>query len=47
VAHAIKTGDVASIAAGLDAAWAIKPGDAWRGCTEPSAADVDMRATGG
>jgi cyclic pyranopterin phosphate synthase len=47
VAHAIKSGDVASIAAGLDEAWAIKPGDAWRGCTEPSAADVDMRATGG
>jgi cyclic pyranopterin phosphate synthase len=47
VAHAIKSGDVEAIAEGLDAAWSIKPGDAWRGCTEPSAADVDMRATGG
>ena len=47
VAHAIKTGDVAAIAESLDAAWSIKPGDAWRGCTEASAASVDMRATGG
>jgi len=47
VAHAIKHGDVEAIAEGLDAAWSIKPGDAWRGCTEASAASVDMRATGG
>lgn len=47
VSHAIKHGDVDAIAEGLDAAWAIKPGDDWGGCTESTAASVDMRATGG
>jgi cyclic pyranopterin phosphate synthase len=48
VAAAIRDGDVAAIARGLDDAWALKPdGDAWRGCTEATAATVDMRATGG
>jgi ATP-dependent RNA helicase RhlE len=29
-------------------AWALKPdGRAWKGCTEPSAKDVSMRAIGG
>ncbi len=47
VSHAIKTGDTDAIAEGLDAAWSIKPGDGWGGCTESTAASVDMRATGG
>lgn len=47
ISVAIRTGDLAAIGDGLAAAWAQKPDDAWGGCTEPSAAAVDMRATGG
>jgi GTP 3',8-cyclase len=47
VSRAIRDGDVTAIADGLDEAWAQKPDGAWRGCTEASAAAVDMRATGG
>jgi len=47
VAHAIRTGDVEAVAAGLTTAWSKKPGEEWRGCTESTAASVDMRATGG
>ena len=47
ISAAIRTGDLAAIGDGLAAAWAQKPDDAWGGCTEPSAAGVDMRATGG
>ena len=47
VAAAIREGDVEAIGRGLDDAWALKPDGAWRGCTEASAASVDMRATGG
>ncbi len=35
------------LGAALDEAWAMKPDSAWRGCTEPTAADVSMRGTGG
>lgn len=48
VSQAIHEGDVAAIARGLDEAWAMKPdASTWRGCTESSAANVNMRATGG
>lgn len=47
VSAAIRTGDVEAIARGLDDAWSLKPDAGWRGCTEASAASVDMRATGG
>ena len=48
VRAAIAEGDLDAIGRGLDAAWAIKPdGVTWKGCTEESAADVNMRATGG
>lgn len=48
VSAAIRAGDPESIGRGLDEAWSLKPdGNAWRGCTESTAASVDMRATGG
>jgi cyclic pyranopterin phosphate synthase len=48
VREAISRGDVDAIGRGLDDAWAIKPdGVTWKGCTEESAASVNMRATGG
>lgn len=47
VSAAVRAGDVDAIARGLDEAWTLKPDAAWRGCTEASAAAVDMRATGG
>jgi GTP 3',8-cyclase len=48
VREAIARGDVDAIGRGLDDAWAIKPdGVTWKGCTEESAAAVNMRATGG
>jgi GTP 3',8-cyclase len=47
ISAAIREGDLAGIGAGLTEAWAVKPGDGWGGCTEASAASVDMRATGG
>jgi GTP 3',8-cyclase len=46
-AHAVD-GDVDAIAAAVGEAWALKPdGQTWKGCTEPTAADVSMRAIGG
>ena len=48
VAAAIHAGDLEAIGDGLDRAWAQKPdGTSWKGCTEASAAGVNMRATGG
>lgn len=35
------------IAERLREAWAMKPDDTWKGCTEETARDVSMRATGG
>ncbi len=37
----------AQVAERLVEAWAMKPDAAWKGCTEATAADVSMRATGG
>lgn len=48
VSQAIREGDVEAIARGLDEAWSRKPdGVVWKGCTEETAAAVNMRATGG
>lgn len=48
VSREIREGDVEAIARGLDDAWAMKPdGKSWKGCTETTAAAVNMRATGG
>jgi len=48
VSAEIKEGDVEAIARALDEAWAMKPdGKSWKGCTETTAASVNMRATGG
>ncbi len=48
VSSAIRDGDLEGIATGLDEAWKMKPdGVVWKGCTEETAAAVDMRATGG
>ncbi|MFI5303062.1 MAG: GTP 3',8-cyclase MoaA, partial [Polyangiales bacterium] len=45
---ALDVGDHGAVSDALDRAWAMKPdGRAWKGCTEASAADVNMRATGG
>jgi cyclic pyranopterin phosphate synthase len=41
-------GDLGALARAIDEAWSMKPdGRTWQGCTEASAADVSMRATGG
>jgi cyclic pyranopterin phosphate synthase len=41
-------GGLLTVGDALADAWAMKPdGSAWRGCTEESAATVNMRATGG
>lgn len=41
-------GDVDGIVGAIAEAWALKPdGETWKGCTEPSAAHVSMRAIGG
>jgi cyclic pyranopterin phosphate synthase len=41
-------GDLDALARAVDEAWAMKPdGRTWKGCTEATAADVSMRATGG
>jgi len=41
-------GDVDGIVGAIAEAWALKPdGETWKGCTEPSAAQVSMRAIGG
>ena len=43
-----RTGDAAGVAAAVADAWTMKPdGDSFKGCTEPSAADVSMRGIGG
>ena len=45
---AAERGDIDGIARAIDDAWAMKPdGRMWKGCTESTAADVSMRATGG
>ncbi len=47
-AEAARSGDPARIAASVAEAWKLKPdGETWRGCTEPSASEVSMRAIGG
>lgn len=41
-------GDVDGIVGAIAEAWALKPdGETWKGCTEPTAAAVSMRAIGG
>lgn len=48
VADLLQTqGNEAAIATRLAEAWAMKPSASWKGCTEPTAAEVSMRATGG
>lgn len=45
---AARAGDPSIIARAVTEAWKLKPdGDVWRGCTEPEAGDVSMRAIGG
>lgn len=45
---AVDASDPRAVGDALDRAWAMKPdGRAWKGCTEPTAAGVNMRATGG
>jgi cyclic pyranopterin phosphate synthase len=45
---AARDGDPESIARAVADAWLLKPdGDVWRGCTEPEAGGVSMRAIGG
>jgi cyclic pyranopterin phosphate synthase len=45
---AAREGDPERIAQAVADAWLLKPdGDVWRGCTEPEAGDVSMRAIGG
>jgi cyclic pyranopterin phosphate synthase len=41
-------GHVDGIVDAVERAWSLKPdGRTWKGCTEPTAADVSMRAIGG
>ena len=41
-------GDVDGIVGAIAEAWSLKPdGETWKGCTEPTAAAVSMRAIGG
>lgn len=43
-----RAGDTGAIRDAVAAAWALKPdGRTWKGCTEPTAAAVSMRAIGG
>jgi cyclic pyranopterin phosphate synthase len=43
-----QAGDVDGLVGAIAEAWARKPdGETWKGCTEPDAADVSMRAIGG
>lgn len=45
---AARAGDPDVIARAVEEAWKLKPdGQVWRGCTEPEASDVSMRAIGG
>jgi len=47
-AAAAQAGEVHEVARAVAEAWTLKPdGQTWRGCTEPSAKDVSMRAIGG
>jgi GTP 3',8-cyclase len=47
-ADVARTGTPADVARTVAEAWALKPdGRAWKGCTEPTAKDVSMRAIGG
>jgi cyclic pyranopterin phosphate synthase len=47
-ADVARTGTAADVARAVAEAWALKPdGRAWKGCTEPTAKDVSMRAIGG
>ncbi len=47
LSDAAKAGDERAVGEALRAAWAMKPDARWKGCTEVTAADVSMRATGG
>jgi cyclic pyranopterin phosphate synthase len=43
-----QAGDVDAVVGAISEAWALKPdGQAWKGCTERSAAEVSIRAIGG
>jgi cyclic pyranopterin phosphate synthase len=43
-----QAGNVDGLVRAIDEAWSLKPdGRTWRGCTEPTAAEVSMRAIGG
>ena len=43
-----RTGDATGVALAVADAWVMKPdGESFKGCTEPSAADVSMRGIGG
>ena len=43
-----RTGDAAGVALAIADAWTMKPdGESFKGCTEPTAADVSMRGIGG
>jgi GTP 3',8-cyclase len=43
-----RSGDSAAVAAAVADAWTMKPdGESFKGCTEPSAAEVSMRGIGG
>jgi cyclic pyranopterin phosphate synthase len=42
-----KAGDAPALGRAIDDAWALKPKSGWKGCTEPSAATVSIRAIGG
>jgi GTP 3',8-cyclase len=47
-AQLAKSGDSAAVATKVAEAWTLKPdGESFKGCTEPSAADVSMRGIGG
>jgi cyclic pyranopterin phosphate synthase len=48
VAAAARSGNPEDIARAVAEAWKLKPdGETWRGCTEPTASEVSMRAIGG
>jgi cyclic pyranopterin phosphate synthase len=47
VSDAARAGDARAISEGLAQAWASKPDGRWKGCTEPTAREVNMRGTGG
>ena len=46
--HLAVAGDVGGLVDAIEQAWSRKPdGETWKGCTEPTAAAVSMRAIGG